>query len=69
MSSSLLELPKLPPRERIARYRELADEAEYLSRAGHTAEMRRAYMTMAAEWRTLAEELEKAVKKLEADNT
>ena len=57
-------VPPVSPAEQIARYRELANEADCMARAALSDKMRQAHALMAAEWRTLADIAEEAEKKL-----
>lgn len=45
----------LPHEERAGRYRQLAEETRQLARRADTEEVRQAYESLAAQWRSLAE--------------
>jgi uncharacterized protein YukE len=51
----MTELSRLPPRERAARYRELAKETEKLAAKAEGA-TRQAYKLIAEQWHKLADE-------------
>ena len=57
-------MPPVSQAERIARYRELAIEADCMARAALSDKMRQAHALMALEWRSLAEVVEEAERKL-----
>ena len=57
-------IPPVSQTERIARYRELASEADCMARAARSEKMRHAHALMATEWRTLADIVEEAERKL-----
>jgi hypothetical protein len=59
------DLSDLPPRERTARYRALANDADAYAR-NSVGTMRSAYETMAAQWRKLADEAEALANKAES---
>jgi len=59
-------LEELPLEQRLRRYREFADEA--LRGAAHSpdAEIRAGFLSMAAGWRSLAGEIERAMDRIES---
>ena len=52
---------KETPLERLARYRRLAAEMEDLASGSPTADLRQMYVTLAAGWTSLAQDLQTAI--------
>ena len=57
-------LEELPLDQRLARYRELADEAIYRASTAHERAVRADFLAMAAGWRVLAGEIERAMTRI-----
>ncbi len=57
------------PRERIARYLDMADRAHGSAKAAKTAEVRDAFIAIAMIWRSLSDEIEDAQEKLRLSET
>lgn len=53
----------LPPSQRLARYRELADEARRFAQHVGPLGTRESYLRIAEHWKTLADELEATMAK------
>ena len=53
----MAQISDLPPRERVDRYRQMAEEAEHFGRGINDA-IGRYYLTVAAQWRKLADDIE-----------
>jgi hypothetical protein len=56
----------LPPLERIKRYGQLADDSLKLAAHTQNPALRREYLAMAAQWRTLEEEAKHAIQATQA---
>ena len=52
------DLTRLPARERVARYKSLAADAERLAGEARAPSVRQSYLVLAEQWRQLADEVE-----------
>ena len=61
---AMTELSELPPEQRVASYRALAEEAQRLAARALSDDTRSAYLLMCQQWLRLATEVEAAGRKL-----